>query len=69
MSTNPVDFGTPTRPSIMVMGVTGCGKTTVGNQIAGRLGIPFADADDFHPRANIDKMASGHSLTDEDRWP
>lgn len=69
MTTNPVDFDHHQQPSVMVMGVTGCGKTTIGNQIAGRLGVPFADADDFHPRANVDKMASGTPLTDEDRWP
>ncbi|MFT4124855.1 MAG: gluconokinase [Gordonia sp. (in: high G+C Gram-positive bacteria)] len=51
------------------MGVSGCGKTTVGNTLAHRLGLPFADADDFHPEANVAKMAGGQPLTDEDRWP
>ena len=51
------------------MGVSGCGKTTVGEALAGRLGVPFADADDFHPRANIDKMSRGEPLDDGDRRP
>ncbi len=54
---------------IVVMGVSGSGKTTVGALLAGRLGWKFADADDFHPPANIEKMAAGTPLTDEDRWP
>ena len=69
MTTNTSDFGRPRPPTLMVMGVTGSGKTTIGNQIAGRLGVPFADADDFHPRANVDKMAAGQPLTDDDRRP
>lgn len=67
--TNPTEGHQPRGPIIVVMGVTACGKTTVGQQIATRLGIPFADGDDLHPRANVEKMASGHPLTDEDRWP
>ncbi|RKS05233.1 gluconokinase [Nocardiopsis sp. Huas11] len=51
------------------MGVAGSGKTTVAHQVAERLGLPFAEADTFHPRANIDKMAAGVPLTDADRWP
>ncbi|MEO8485823.1 MAG: gluconokinase [Betaproteobacteria bacterium] len=54
---------------IVVMGVTGCGKSTVGAALAERLGWRFADADDFHPPANVAKMASGTPLTDDDRWP
>ena len=53
----------------VVMGVSGVGKTTIGKKLAGRLGIPFFDADDFHPPGNIDKMSSGIPLTDEDRLP
>jgi gluconokinase len=53
---------------IVVMGVSGCGKTTVGQQAADRLGWPFFDGDTFHPPANIDKMSRGIPLTDEDRW-
>ncbi|WP_304451581.1 gluconokinase [Nocardiopsis sp. YSL2] len=51
------------------MGVAGSGKTTVAHSVAGRLGLPFAEADAFHPRASIDKMAAGVPLTDADRWP
>ena len=54
---------------IVVMGVSGCGKSTVGQQLAARLGIPFLDADEFHPPANVAKMAAGTPLTDEDRQP
>ncbi len=49
------------------MGVSGSGKTTVGELLAQHLGRPFYDGDDFHPAANIAKMAAGHPLTDEDR--
>ncbi len=56
-------------PLILVMGVSGAGKSTVGQAIASALGLPFADADDFHPKANIAKMSRGEALTDEDRWP
>jgi gluconokinase len=55
--------------AIVVMGVSGAGKSTVGRIVAARLGCPFRDAYSFHPAANIEKMASGHPLTDEDRWP
>lgn len=55
------------QPIILVMGVSGSGKTTVGRLLAARLGRPFYDADDFHSAANIAKMASGHPLTDADR--
>ena len=53
----------------IVMGVSGCGKTTVGRLLARELGCEFLDADDFHPEANIAKMAKGVALTDDDRWP
>ncbi len=56
-------------PLIVVMGVSGSGKSTVGAALAASLGIPFADADDLHPEANVERMAAGHPLTDEDRWP
>jgi gluconokinase len=55
--------------AIVVMGVSGAGKSTVGKLIAARLDCPFRDADSFHPRANIEKMSRGEPLTDEDRWP
>ena len=51
------------------MGVTGSGKTTVGALLAGRLGARFVDGDDFHPEANVAKMAQGTPLTDQDRLP
>ncbi len=54
---------------IIIMGVCGCGKTTVGGTLAHRLGIPFIEGDDLHPQANRDKMASSQPLTDDDRWP
>ena len=54
---------------VVVMGVTGCGKSTVGAALGERLGWRFLDADDFHPPANVAKMASGSPLTDADRWP
>ena len=56
-------------PLVVVMGVSGSGKSTVGAALAQRLGVPFADADDFHPAANIAKMAAGVPLDDEDRGP
>jgi carbohydrate kinase (thermoresistant glucokinase family) len=54
---------------LIVAGVSGSGKTTVGSMLAGRLGWRFADADGFHPAANIAKMRAGIPLTDDDRWP
>lgn len=51
------------------MGVTGCGKTTVGALLAEECGWAFYDADDFHPAANVAKMKSGAPLDDADRWP
>lgn len=58
-----------TRPVLVVMGVSGCGKTTVAALLAGRLGWPFAEGDDLHPAANVAKMHAGHPLDDADRWP
>ena len=58
------------RPAlVVVMGVSGCGKTTAGEALGARLGLRYRDADGFHPQANIDKMKAGHPLTDDDRWP
>lgn len=57
------------RPLIVVMGVSGSGKTTVGEALAERLHLDYADADSFHPQSNIDKMAAGHPLNDDDRAP
>ncbi len=53
----------------VMMGVSGSGKTTIGQLLAARLGIEFLDADDYHPQANKDKMHAGIPLTDDDRWP
>ncbi|MBX3729628.1 MAG: gluconokinase [Candidatus Sumerlaeia bacterium] len=53
----------------VVMGVAGCGKTTVGRLLAARLGLPFHDGDDYHPETNVRRMAAGIPLTDEDRLP
>ena len=50
------------------MGVSGTGKSTIGTMLAQKLNIPFFDGDDFHPKANIQKMASGQPLNDEDRY-
>ncbi|MEV4364242.1 gluconokinase [Nonomuraea sp. NPDC049625] len=61
--------GFPLRPLVVVMGVSGAGKTTVGRLLAERLRVPFLDGDDLHPRANVAKMASGVPLTDDDRFP
>lgn len=54
---------------LILMGVSGTGKTTLGKLLAQQTGWPFLDGDDFHPQANKDKMAAGHALTDEDRAP
>ncbi|MEU1182083.1 gluconokinase [Streptomyces sp. NPDC005820] len=54
---------------VAVMGVAGTGKTTIGPLLAARLGVPYAEGDDFHPPANIAKMSAGVPLEDADRWP
>ena len=56
-------------PVLLVTGVSGSGKTTIGSLLAGRLGWEYAEADTFHPAANIAKMSAGHPLTDDDRRP
>lgn len=55
--------------AIILMGVSGSGKTTIGVGLAKKLGWAYFDADDFHPPANISKMSAGEPLTDADRWP
>ena len=55
--------------AVVLMGVAGSGKTVVGERLAKKLGVPFLDGDDFHPLANVGKMASGVPLDDADRWP
>jgi gluconokinase len=59
----------PDRPVVVVMGVSGSGKSTVGAALAERLGVPFADGDDLHPAENIAKMSAGRPLDDADRGP
>lgn len=54
---------------VVIMGVSGCGKSSVGEGLAARLGIPYRDGDDLHPPANVEKMRAGTPLSDEDRWP
>ena len=54
---------------IVLMGVAGCGKSSVGAALALATGLPYRDADDLHPAANIEKMRLGEALTDADRWP
>lgn len=55
--------------AIIVMGVSGCGKSTVGEELAKQLGVPFAEGDKLHPASNVKKMAAGTPLNDDDRWP
>jgi gluconokinase len=55
--------------AIVVMGVSGSGKSTFGRQLAARLSAPFLEGDDFHPPGNVQKMRDGIALRDEDRWP
>jgi len=55
--------------SLVVMGVSGSGKTTIATEVARRLGWDFTEGDDHHPAVNVAKMKAGHALDDEDRWP
>lgn len=57
------------KQAIIVMGVSGCGKSTVGEALAEKLGIPFMEGDRLHPASNVEKMAAGTPLNDDDRWP
>jgi gluconokinase len=54
---------------LIVMGVSGAGKSTIGEKLAAQLGWTYEDGDRFHPPNNVAKMGAGHPLTDEDRWP
>jgi gluconokinase len=59
----------PTPCALIVMGVSGSGKSTIGGALATRLSWPYEDADQFHPASNVAKMRAGQPLTDDDRWP
>ena len=59
----------PAPHALILMGVSGSGKTTIGEQLARRIGWRYEDADTFHPASNVAKMSAGQPLTDEDRWP
>ena len=61
--------GPPGTTTIVVLGVSGSGKSTVAATLVDRLGWEFAEGDDFHPPANVAKMRAGHPLDDDDRWP
>jgi gluconokinase len=56
-------------PLVVVMGISGVGKSAVGHELADRFGVEYVDGDDFHSAANIAKMSAGTPLTDDDRWP
>jgi gluconokinase len=64
-----VDDGERSTTTVVVMGVSGSGKSTVAAGLVDRLGWEFAEGDDFHPPENVEKMRSGHPLDDDDRWP
>lgn len=66
---NQVETSAKTVRLIVVMGVSGAGKTTIGEKLSDALDLPFLDADNFHPRANVEKMRSETPLNDDDRWP
>jgi len=65
----PQENGPSAAQAMIVMGVSGCGKSSVGEALASRLGLPFIEGDALHPESNVAKMAAGTPLTDEDRWP
>jgi len=65
----PTPDATDQQPVLVVMGVSGSGKSTVAGLLAGRLNWPLEEGDDLHPPANVEKMHAGTPLTDEDRWP
>jgi gluconokinase len=59
----------PPVPAVVIMGVSGCGKSSVGSALASLLGVPFVDGDSFHSAENVVKMSAGIPLDDHDRWP
>jgi gluconokinase len=59
----------PSSIRVIIMGVSGCGKSSVGKGLSLLLGVPYRDGDDLHPAANVEKMRAGQPLTDSDRWP
>jgi gluconokinase len=65
----PIEEPSSSTITVVVMGVSGSGKTTVAKHLVEAMGWPFAEGDEFHPAANVAKMRSGTPLTDEDRWP
>jgi gluconokinase len=69
MGDNNAQEGTPGTTTLVVMGVSGSGKSTVARGVAEALGWSYAEGDDFHPPANVEKMAGGQPLEDADRWP
>lgn len=69
MTAPPPRFEAAAPLRLVVMGVSGSGKSTIAAQLAGRLGLPYVDGDDLHPQRNVDKMHSGQPLDDDDRWP
>jgi gluconokinase len=64
-----VNSPSPTPCALIVMGVSGAGKSTIGKTLAARLGWTYEDGDKFHPASNVAKMSAGQPLTDDDRWP
>lgn len=66
---HPAKTGPAAGVHLVLMGISGSGKTTLAEALAARLDRPYAEADEFHPAQNIEKMRSGTPLTDEDRWP
>ncbi len=69
MPTDDPAFDPHRQLPLVVMGVSGSGKSTIAAQLAGRIGLPFVDGDDLHPQSNVDKMHAGTPLDDDDRWP
>ncbi|MEJ2755391.1 MAG: gluconokinase [Gammaproteobacteria bacterium] len=69
MSMAELPFHFKDKPVIVLMGVCGCGKSTIGKALAESLELPFLEGDDFHPPTHIDKMSRAIPLNDEDRWP